>query len=274
MVSPCHCETHNMRIQISPLVFTASVFAVPATIFERVNCPSIHVFGARETTASAGYGSAGTVVNEILNVHTGSTAEAISYPACGGGASCGGISYSSSVAQGTSAVVSQVGAFAKQCPGTELVLVGYSQVRAATIFASCLNKYSSPDSQGSEIIDNALCGGGDPNQGLASTGSIASYNIKAVIFMGNPRFEVGAPYNVGTCKAGGVSRPVTSQRVLIYLTSNNRSLTLVLPVRLVALTTTRSSRTATHRIHIAATAVMRLLTRGMGQSMDKLRSLL
>lgn len=63
--------------------------------------------------------------------------------------------------------------------------------------------------KGAEIFDNALCGGGDPNQGLTSSGSIASYNIKAAIFMGDPRFEVGAPYNVGTCKAGGVSTPPT-----------------------------------------------------------------
>ena len=61
--------------------------------------------------------------------------------------------------------------------------------------------------KGAEIFDNALCGGGDPNQGISSTGSIASYNIKAAIFMGDPRFEAGAPYNVGTCEAGGVCLP-------------------------------------------------------------------
>jgi len=50
------------------------------------------------------------------------------YPACGGGSACGGISYSQSVAQGTAAVVSAVSAFAKSCPSSEIVLVGYSQV--------------------------------------------------------------------------------------------------------------------------------------------------
>lgn len=67
--------------------------------------------------------------------------------------------------------------------------------------------------QGGEIFDNALCGNGDPKQGLSSSGSIASYNIKAAIFMGDPRFEVGAPYNVGTCKAGGVC----SKFALLYV---------------------------------------------------------
>lgn len=54
---------------------------------------------------------------------------------------------------------------------------------------------SSP--QGSEIFDAALCGAS------GGGGSIASYNIKAAIFMGDPRFKAGAPYNVGTCTAGG-----------------------------------------------------------------------
>jgi acetylxylan esterase len=45
------------------------------------NCPNVHVFGARETTAPAGYGSSSAVVNLVLNAYPGSTAEAISYPA-------------------------------------------------------------------------------------------------------------------------------------------------------------------------------------------------
>lgn len=58
----------------------------------QTSCPSIHIFGARETTVSPGYGSASTVVNAILSAYPGSTAEAIVYPACGGQASCGSIS--------------------------------------------------------------------------------------------------------------------------------------------------------------------------------------
>jgi acetylxylan esterase len=45
------------------------------------SCPNVHVFGARETTAPPGYGSSSTVVNLVLNAYSGSTAEAISYPA-------------------------------------------------------------------------------------------------------------------------------------------------------------------------------------------------
>lgn len=93
-------------------------------------CPSIHIFGARETTASPGYGSASTVVNEVLSSYSGSTAEAISYPACGGQSSCGGDTYSQSVTAGAQAAASAINSFNSRCPNTKLVLVGYSQVRS------------------------------------------------------------------------------------------------------------------------------------------------
>ena len=101
--------------------------ANPVTL-EKRQCPPIHVFGARETTASPGYGSSSTVVNLILNSHAGATSEAINYPACGGQSTCGDVSYADSVIQGISAVVTAVNNFNTQCPSTQLVLVGYSQV--------------------------------------------------------------------------------------------------------------------------------------------------
>ncbi|KAF3933544.1 hypothetical protein ABW19_dt0201193 [Dactylella cylindrospora] len=158
-----------------------------AKLETRQSCPSIHVFGARETTVSPGYGSAGTVVNAILNAYPGSTAEAISYPACGGQSSCGGVSYANSALQGTAAVASAVNSFNSRCPSTQLVLVGYSQ--------------------GGQISENAFCGGGDTNIGLSNTAipiqASALNMIKAVILMGSPRFTTPAPYNVGSCTQQG-----------------------------------------------------------------------
>ena len=48
-------------------------------------------------------------------------------------------------------------------------------------------------------MDNALCGGA----GATLTGN-ALAAVKAAIFMGDPHNVNGLPYNVGTCKAGGV----------------------------------------------------------------------
>jgi acetylxylan esterase len=58
-------------------------------------------------------------------------------------------------------------------------------------------------------MDNALCGGGDSGAGITNTAvpiSAGAVNqIKAAIFMGDPRFVKGLPYNVGTCQTQGVS---------------------------------------------------------------------
>ncbi|KAL5344031.1 cutinase [Aspergillus crustosus] len=175
---------HWFSLVLLPLGYA---LATPVEIEQRQSCPQIHVFGARETTASPGYGSSGTVVNAILNAYPGSTAEAINYPACGGQSSCGGASYSASVSAGIDAVASAVNGFNSRCPTTELVLVGYSQ--------------------GGEIFDAALCGGGVPNQGITNTAvrlSASAVNmVRAAIFMGDPLFRAGLPYNVGSCAAGG-----------------------------------------------------------------------
>ncbi|KAL7803571.1 carbohydrate-binding module family 1 protein [Trichoderma aethiopicum] len=156
------------------------------TVVKR-QCPGIHVFGARETTVSQGYGSSATVVNLVIQAHPGTTSEAIVYPACGGQASCGGISYANSVVNGTNAAATAINNFHNSCPDTQLVLVGYSQ--------------------GAQIFDNALCGGGDPGEGITNTavpltaGAVSA--VKAAIFMGDPRNIHGLPYNVGTCTTQG-----------------------------------------------------------------------
>jgi acetylxylan esterase len=170
------------------LLLAPTLLASPVELQKR-QCPDIHVFGARETTAPAGYGSSATVVDLILNAHSGATSEAINYPACGGQSSCGGVSYANSVVDGINAVTTAVNNFNSECPDAQLVLVGYLQ--------------------GGQIFDDALCGGGDPNEGYydtSTTFTAAALNqIEAAIFMGDPRFEASASYDVGTCEAGGVS---------------------------------------------------------------------
>ncbi|KAI1846708.1 hypothetical protein JX265_008988 [Neoarthrinium moseri] len=157
--------------------------ANPLNIEERQSCPGVYVFGARETTAPAGYGTSQGLVNMVVQAYSGAQSSAISYPACGGQSSCGGVSYDSSASQGTTAVISAVNSLNSRCPNTKIVLIGYSQ--------------------GGQIMDNALCGG----SGATLTGN-ALKAVKAAIFMGDPHNVAGLPYNVGTCKAGGfAARP-------------------------------------------------------------------
>ncbi|KAK4233551.1 carbohydrate esterase [Achaetomium macrosporum] len=176
---------HSLLVSGSPLDADAAVLA-------KRQCPEIHVFGARETTVPPGYGTAGQVVNLILQAYPGATSEAINYPACGGQSSCGGVQYGDSARQGTSAVASAVNSFNQRCPNTQLVLVGYSQ--------------------GGQIMDNAYCGGPDTGSGITTTtppiSAAALSQIKAVIEMGSPRYVAGLSYNVGTCTAQGfAARP-------------------------------------------------------------------
>lgn len=229
-----------------PFLLMGSSMAAP---LEKRACPNIHIFGARETTAPAGYGSAGTVVNLILNAHPGSTAEVINYPAAGGN------SYASSVQAGVQAVTNQINSFAASCPNTQLVYVGYSQ--------------------GAQIGDDAICGGGDPNQGISSTAAPISAavgnKIKAIIFMGDPRNIPGGPYSVGTAKNPGVSSlkgrfPAFHTDHLCISSTQDLRATLALH------TQAESSLTATLPILTARTEITPMSTKAMVKSTARLLS--
>ncbi|RWA09639.1 hypothetical protein EKO27_g5440, partial [Xylaria grammica] len=167
----------KMKSSTAVLPILAAV-ASAKPVQQRQSCPGVYVFGARETTAPAGYGTSGGLVNMVTAAYPDSQSSAIDYPACGGQAECGGIDYDSSANQGTTAVVSAVNDLNSQCPDTKIVLIGYSQ--------------------GGQIMDNALCGGaGETLSGAALDA------VKAAIFMGDPHNIAGLPYNVGTCTAGG-----------------------------------------------------------------------
>lgn len=180
----------NMIFLGATILLLGQAAASPMEVTARqANCPPIHVFGARETTVSPGFGSAGTVVNSIIQANPGTTSEAIVYPACGGQASCGGVQYADSARQGTAAVATAVNAFNQRCPDSQIILVGYSQ--------------------GGQIMDNAYCGGGDTSAGITDTSipisASAQQMIRAAIMMGSPRFVAGQSQNVGDCLAQGVS---------------------------------------------------------------------
>lgn len=207
-----------------PLVLLAgSALASPLSQGKRQTCPSVHIFGARETTAPPGYGEAEQLIDNIISANSGATAEAINYPASGDNPP-----YAESRSEGVSAVNSQVQSFASQCPDTKIVLVGYSQ--------------------GAEIFDLALCEGS----------SISSYNIVAAIFFGAPTFNAGASFDVGTCTAGGVSFMIVqtprNDTDLIVHSSTRPWLEL-----LAALSTAESNRTVTPPIRTAAVSLFAMV---------------
>lgn len=110
------------------------------------DCPQIHIFAARETTAPPEFGSSRTLVDLILGAFPGpsqATVEAIDYPAAGLTLD----EYAASVTAGIAAVVDQTGAFAARCPGSVIVMHGYSQVWKCRVFFStslCLSLLSRP----------------------------------------------------------------------------------------------------------------------------------
>ncbi|GKT46377.1 acetylxylan esterase [Colletotrichum spaethianum] len=56
-------------------------------------------------------------------------------------------------------------------------------------------------------MDNAYCGGGDTIEGVKDANVLISNEalgqVKVAIFMGDPRYVAGLPYEVGTCKTQG-----------------------------------------------------------------------
>jgi hypothetical protein len=124
-------------------------------------CTTVRVIAARASTEAPGDGVIDSLVTLIQNDVTASVSqEAVVYPATL-------TNYSSSVAQGDSAIKSQIATDVANCPDEQFVLVGYSQV-----------------------VGDALGGGGGGNLGTPATAGVPSSTaarILAVIQMGDPR---------------------------------------------------------------------------------------
>jgi hypothetical protein len=137
-------------------------------------CTTVRVIAARASTEAPGDGVIGSLVTLIQNDVTASVSqEAVVYPATL-------TNYSSSVAQGDSAIKSQLATDVANCPDEQFVLVGYSQ--------------------GAQVVGDALGGGGGGNLGTPATPGVPSstaVRILAVIQMGDPRRVPGFSFDVG-----------------------------------------------------------------------------
>ncbi|XXG94857.1 hypothetical protein Hte_001116 [Hypoxylon texense] len=176
-------------------ILLSAILSASATVAgetRRQSCPKVHIFGARETTAPPGFGSASTVVNLVQQANSGATSESIVYPAAGGSV------YAASVTAGVAAVANQTKAFNQMCPESKIVMIGYSQ-----------------RGKGAQIVDDAFCGGPDGaslNTTAASVSSGVGKMVAAIILMGDPRHVDGLSFNVGNATAGGfAARPVGFQ---------------------------------------------------------------
>ncbi|KAI0409523.1 carbohydrate esterase family 5 protein [Xylaria palmicola] len=178
-----------MMKRVSLLLLVATAARTSFGLDRRQRCSSLHIFGARETTAPPGFGTAATVVGLIQQAYPAASAESIIYPAAGGD------QYGASVAAGIRAVAAQTNSYSQQCPDTTLVMVGYSQ--------------------GAQIIDDAFCGGPDAlslNTTRESVSAGVSRMVAAIILMGNPRNIPGRVGNIGNATVGGfAARPLGYQ---------------------------------------------------------------
>ncbi|XXH04666.1 hypothetical protein Hte_011085 [Hypoxylon texense] len=190
-----------MRFSTSLLCASGALAASSGDVEARQSCAKLHVFGAREWNVPQGFGSEQPLIEAIQAAYPGATSEAIVYPA-----SPRGDNYPSSVTAGIKAVVDQVTAYAAKCPDSAVVMVGYSE--------------------GSQIVDDAFCGGPDGNSMAETAAPIPTEvgeRVKALIFMGDPRNIPGLPYNIGSSTGGGFAQrpadfvcPVYADRIRSY----------------------------------------------------------
>ena len=149
--------------------------AGPASaVASSASCTTVHVIAARASTEAPGDGTIGSLVTLIQgDVSATVSQEAVVYPATL-------TNYASSVAQGDSAIKSELATDVANCPNEKFVLVGYSQ--------------------GAQVVGDALGGGGGGNLGTAATSGVPSATaakIIAVIQMGDPRRVPGFSFDVG-----------------------------------------------------------------------------
>ncbi|KAI1304539.1 carbohydrate esterase family 5 protein [Xylaria venustula] len=171
------------------LMLVAMTAKAAVGLGRRASCSSLHIFGARETTAPPGFGTAGTVVNLVKGAYPAASTESVTYPAAGGSM------YGASVAAGVRAVAAQTNSYFQSCPNATIVVIGYSQ--------------------GAQIMDDAFCGGPDGfslNTTRESVSAGVSRRVAAIILMGNPRNTPGRVGNVGNATVGGfAARPLGYQ---------------------------------------------------------------
>ncbi|KLO87862.1 uncharacterized protein Y057_14879 [Fusarium fujikuroi] len=125
-----------------------------------------------------GPGAMGVLAEEILKLIPGSDMEALVYPALYN-------EYVESQTEGVRTMTSVINNYVKNCPDTDLILMGYSQ--------------------GAHVTMDTMCGASsDGFPGTLSQPAYITDNVVAIIAMGDPSLTEGQPFLVGTSEGSGI----------------------------------------------------------------------
>jgi hypothetical protein len=120
--------THHMISLALPLMAAAGPLRTRQT-----TCAPVHIIVARASGEEPGEGIIGKVSSKVQTIIPGADSEAVDYPAISDTTP----EYKSSVATGTAEMTRLVTEYAAACPGSQIVMMGYSQGGQVALDALC-----------------------------------------------------------------------------------------------------------------------------------------
>ncbi|KAM0253490.1 hypothetical protein ACHAP5_000519 [Fusarium lateritium] len=161
------------------MFFMVLVNLLLALAAAQVECPKgAHIVAIRGSNEVQGPGEIGKIATKILERIPGSDMEALVYPALYE-------PYVESQTAGVTAMTQLVRDYAKNCPNTRMVILGYSQ--------------------GAHVTMDVMCGAS--SDGFPSTMPQPSYiskQVAAIILLGDPSLVASQDFHVGTSNGSGV----------------------------------------------------------------------
>lgn len=167
---------------IIPIVLAGLAAAAAAQNASSQACVSgnaVHMIVARASLEPPGFGVLANISTRVMQALPGSNAEAVVYPATLD-------NYPTSEGQGVAAMTQLADSYAKACPSSKMVLMGYSQ--------------------GAQVTADVVCG--STVSGFATTQAISTAvtdKVAAIMLMGDPTHAINQPYDEGTSTKNGVS---------------------------------------------------------------------
>ncbi|MCJ1415390.1 hypothetical protein MMC32_001722 [Xylographa parallela] len=171
-----------------PLLIVSLVFHVMAhpgelqSVLDNPCATGVHMIVARATTEQPGYGALGQVVDQVLGQVTGSTSEAVDYPANG---LFNFTVYQQSETIGIQNMTKALTSYTQACPQSRIALLGYSQ--------------------GAQVAGDMLCG--RTSKGFTPTDPIPPIylqNVRAILQLGDPSNLADLPWHQGNGTGSGI----------------------------------------------------------------------